>query len=112
MKKLVTILLLLAMTLPVTACDNKQENTSQPENSVQQESSITTESNTAEIEQPQTVSPTKLTNKMMEMELDLVNRHALTLLDEIEKGVQYRHVELVYIHLRSGFNLQTFCIFH
>ncbi|MBQ3139253.1 MAG: hypothetical protein IJB68_07060 [Ruminococcus sp.] len=85
MKKLVTFLLLLAMTLPVTACDNKQENTSQPENSVQQESSITTESNTAETEQPQTVSPTKLTNKMTEMELDLVNRHALTLLDEIEK---------------------------
>ncbi len=85
MKKLVTFLLLLAMTLPVTACDNKQENTSQPENSVQQESSITTESNTSETEQPQTVSPTKLTNKMTEMELDLVNRHALTLLDEIEK---------------------------
>ena len=85
MKKLVTFLLLLAMTLPVTSCNNKQENTSQPENSVQQESSITTESNTAEIEQPQTVSPTKLTNKMTELELDLVNKHALTLLDEIEK---------------------------
>ena len=85
MKKLVTILLLLAMTLPVTACDNKQENTSQPENSVQQESSITTESNTAETEQPQTVSPTKLTNKMTEFELEFVNKHALTLLDEIEK---------------------------
>ncbi len=78
MKKLVTFLLLLAMTLPITACDNKQENTSQPESSVQQESSITTESTTAESEQPQTVSPTKLTNKMTEMELDLVNRHALT----------------------------------
>ncbi len=85
MKKLVTFLLLLAMTLPITACDNKQENTSQPESSVQQESSIHTESTTAESEQPQTVSPTKLTNKMTEMELDLVNRHALTLLDEIEK---------------------------
>ena len=85
MKKLVTILLLLAMTLPVTACDNKQENTSQPENSVQQESSITTESNTAETKQPQTVSPTKLTNKMTELELVNVDKHALTLLDEIEK---------------------------
>ncbi len=85
MKKLVTILLLLAMTLPVTACDNKQENTSQPENSVQQESSINTESNTAETEQPQTVSPTKLINKMTELELINVNKHALTLLDEIQK---------------------------
>mgnify|MGYP003499470336 CR=1 FL=1 len=85
MKKLVTFLLLLAMTLPVTGCDNKQENTSQPENSVQQESSITTENNSSESEQPQTVSPTKLTNKMTEMELDLVKKHALTLLDEIEK---------------------------
>lgn len=85
MKKLVTILLLLAMTLPVTACDNKQETTSQPESSVQQESSITTESNTAETEQPQTVSPTKLTNKMTETELVNVDKHALTLLDELEK---------------------------
>ena len=85
MKKLVTFLLLLAMTLPVTACDNKQENTSQPENSVQQESSITTESNTAETEQLQTVSPTKLINKMTELELINVDKHALTLLDEIEK---------------------------
>ena len=85
MKKLVTFLLLLAMTLPVTSCNNKQENSSQPESSVQQESSITTESNTAETEQPQTVSPTKLTNKMTEWELEFVNKHALTLLDEIEK---------------------------
>ena len=69
MKKLVTFLLLLAMTLPVTACDNKQENTSQPENSVHQESSVTTENNSSESEQPQTVSPTKLTNKMTELEL-------------------------------------------
>ena len=81
MKKLVTILLLLAMTLPVTACNNKQESTSQPESSVQQESSITTESNTAETEQPQTISPTKLTNKMTETELSRVDKHELTLLD-------------------------------
>lgn len=85
MKKLVTFLLLLAMTLPVNACENKQETTSQPESSVQQDSSITTESNTAESIQPQTVSPTKLTNKMTETELLSVNKHALTLLDEIEK---------------------------
>ncbi len=85
MKKLVTILLLLAMTLPVTACNNKQESTSQPESSVQQESSINTENNSSESEQPQTVSPTKLTNKMTELELINVNKHALTLLDEIEK---------------------------
>ncbi len=85
MKKIVTFLLLLAMTLPITACDNKQETTSQPESSVQQESSINTESNTAEIEQPQTVSPTKLTNKMTDTELINVDKHALTLLDEIEK---------------------------
>ena len=85
MKKLVTFLLLLAMTLSVTSCNNKQETTSQPESSVQQESSITTESNTAETEQPQTVSPTKLTNKMTEMERDMVSKHELTLLDNIEK---------------------------
>ncbi len=85
MKKLVTFLLLLAMTLPVTSCNNKQENSSQPESSVQQESSITTESNTAETEQPQTISPTKLTNKMTELEINSVDKHALTLLDEIEK---------------------------
>ncbi len=85
MKKLVTFLLLLAMTLPVTACNNKQENSSQPEISATHESSITTESNTAEMEQPQTVSPTKLTNKMTEFELINVDKHALTLLDEIEK---------------------------
>ena len=85
MKKIVTFLLLLAMTLPVTSCNNKQENSSQPESSVQQESSITTESNTAETEQPQTISPTKLINKMTELELINVNKHSLTLLDEIEK---------------------------
>ena len=85
MKKIVTFLLLLAMTLSVTSCNNKQESSSQPESSVQQESSITTESNTAETEQPQTVSPTKLTNKMTETELINVDKHALTLLDEIEK---------------------------
>ena len=85
MKKIVTFLLLLAMTLPVTSCNNKQENSSQPESSVQQESSITTESNTAETEQLQTISPTKLTNKMTEIELINVDKHALTLLDEIEK---------------------------
>ena len=85
MKKIVTFLLLLAMTLPVTSCNNKQENSSQPESSVQQESSITTESNTAETEQPQTISPTKLTNKMTELEINSVDKHALTLLDEIEK---------------------------
>ena len=81
MKKIVTFLLLLAMTLPVTSCNNKQENSSQPESSVQQESSITTESNTAETEQPQTISPTKLTNKMTETELSRVDKHELTLLD-------------------------------
>lgn len=77
MKKIVTFLLLLAMTLPVTSCNNKQENSSQPESSVQQESSIT-----AETEQPQTISPTKLTNKMTESELLTVQKHSLTILDK------------------------------
>ena len=80
MKKTVTLLLVLAMILSMTACAGKQESTSQAESS-----SISTENtagSTAEPVQKQEVLPTKLTNKMTENEHEWVNKHALTLLDE------------------------------
>ena len=76
MKKAVTLLLSLAMILSLTACGDKQESSSQTDNS------ISTESSNSETIQPQTISPTKLTNKMTECELATVSKHALTLLDE------------------------------
>ena len=76
MKKAVTLLLSLAMILSLTACGDKQESSSQTDNS------ISTESSNSKTIQPQTISPTKLTNKMTEFELATVSKHALTLLDE------------------------------
>lgn len=70
MKKIVTIFLLLAMVSSITACNNKTEKSS---------------SSCQSCEQVQTVSPTKLTNKMTENELQCVEKHELTLLDEIKK---------------------------
>lgn len=86
MKKTVTLLLILAMTLSMTACGDKQESSSQPESSISTETTdSSTESNTAETTQPQTATPTKLTNKMTETELQFTKKHGLTLLDELEK---------------------------
>ena len=82
MKKTVTLLLLLAMTLSMTACAGKQESSSQTESSL---TTAQTENCTAEPRQTQLLSPTKLTNKMTENELQFVNKHELTLLDEFEK---------------------------
>ena len=79
MKKTLTFLLILAMTLSITSCNNKQESSARSNSSLSTE---TTESSTAETVQPQNVSPTKLTNKMSENELEWVNKHELTLLDE------------------------------
>ena len=79
MKKSVTLLLILAMTLSMTACAGKQESTSQAESSP---TTAQTENSTAEPIQTQSLAPTKLTNKMTETELDTVTKHALTLLDE------------------------------
>ena len=70
MKKTVTLLLLLAMTLSLTSCNKAAEDSY---------SSASVEQTT---EQPQEISPTKLTKKMTEKELDTVTKHALTLLDE------------------------------
>ena len=70
MKKIVTIFLLLAMVSSITACNNKSGKSS---------------SSCQSCEQVQTVSPTKLTNKMTENELKCVEKHELTLLDEIKK---------------------------
>ena len=80
MKKTITLLLILAMTLSMTACGGKQESTSQAESSP---TTAQTEISTAEQTQP--LSPTKLTNKMTEIELEWVNKHGLTLLDELKK---------------------------
>ena len=82
MKNTVTLLLLLAMTLSMTACAGKQESSSQTESSL---TTAQTENCTAEPRQTQPLSPTKLTNKMTENELQFVNKHELTLLDEFEK---------------------------
>ena len=82
MKKTVTLLLILAMTLSMTACAGKQESTSQAESSP---TTAQTENSTAEPIQTQPLAPTKLTNKMTENELQFVNKHELTLLDEFEK---------------------------
>lgn len=82
MKKTVTLLLILAMTLSMTACAGKQESTSQAESSP---TTAQTEISTAEPIQTQPLAPTKLTNKMTENELQFVNKHELTLLDEFEK---------------------------
>jgi len=82
MKKTVTLLLILAMTLSMTACAGKQESSSQTENSLGSE---TTESSSAIPIQTQTSSPAKLTNKMTENELEWVSKRELTLLDEFEK---------------------------
>lgn len=79
MKKTVTLLLILAMTLSMTACAGKQESTSQAESSP---TTAQTEISTAEPIQTQPLAPTKLTNKMTENELQFVNKHELTLLDE------------------------------
>ena len=73
MKKTVTLLLLLAMTLSLTSCNKAAEDSY---------SSASAEQTT---EQPQEISPTKLTNKMSESELATVSKHALTLLDEPPK---------------------------
>ena len=86
MKKTVTLLLILAMTLSMTACGDKQESSSQPESSISTETTdSSTESSTAETIQPQTATPTKLTNKMTETELEWVSKRELTLLDVFEK---------------------------
>ena len=70
MKKIVTFFLLLAMTLPITACNQSTER-AESSSSVEQIQ-----------EQSQTVSPTKLTNKMTENERQRVDKHELTLLIE------------------------------
>lgn len=86
MKKAITLLLILAATLSITACGDKQESSSQPESSISTETTdSSTESSTAETIQPQTATPTKLTNKMTETELQFTKKHGLTLLDELEK---------------------------
>lgn len=82
MKKAFTLLLILAMTLSVGACNGKQESSLQPERELNAE---ITESSTPDTAQPQDVSPTKLTNKMTEIERNTVAKHALTLLDEPKK---------------------------
>jgi len=82
MKKTVTLLLILAMTLSFTACGSRQKSSSQTENSLGSE---TTESSSAIPIQTQTSSPAKLTNKMTENELEWVSKRELTLLDEFEK---------------------------
>ncbi|NLT10228.1 MAG: alpha/beta hydrolase [Ruminococcus sp.] len=82
MKRIVTLLLVLAMASSLTACGKKQEISSQQESST---STKATENSTDEIIQPQTISPTKLTNKMTDNELQWVDKHELTLLDEFPK---------------------------
>jgi len=77
MKKTVTLLLVLAMALSITACGGKSESSSQTE------SAPVTE--TTEPTQPHEATPTKLTNKMTDMELQWTKKHGLTLLDELEK---------------------------
>ncbi len=81
MKK-VALFLILAMTLSITACAGKQESTSQAESSL---TTAQTENSTTEPIQTQPLSPTKLTNKMTDYELQWVDKHTLTLLDEYEK---------------------------
>lgn len=70
MKKIVAFFLLLAMTLPITACNQSTEY-AESSSSVEQIQ-----------EQSQTVSSTKLTNKMTENEHQRVDKHELTLLIE------------------------------
>ena len=76
MKKKLSFLLILAMTFSVTACRSSDAGSSQPERSLSSEA--------AENVQPKNASPTKLTNKMTDLELQYVDKHELTLLDEFE----------------------------
>ena len=77
MKKIVTFFLLLAMILPITACNQSTENSS-----------------VAQIQdQSQTVSPTKLTNKMTENERQRVDKHELTLLMEPKETTNTEQTE-------------------
>lgn len=81
MKKIVTFFLLLAMTLPITACNQSTE-CAESSSSVEQIQ-----------EQPQTVSPTKLTNKMTENERQRVDKHELTLLMEPKETTDTEQTE-------------------
>lgn len=69
MKRVVAILLSLAMLLSATACSSNSENSESSPSS----------------EQVQTDDPIHLTNKMTEAELARVDKHGLTLLDEPEE---------------------------
>lgn len=81
MKKIVTFFLLLAMTLPITACNQSTEPT-ESSSSVEQIQ-----------EQSQTVPPTKLTNKMTENERQRVDKHELTLLIEPKETTNTEQTE-------------------
>lgn len=81
MKKIVTFFLLLAMTLPITACNQITERT-ENSSSVEQIQ-----------EQSQTVSPAKLTNKMTENERQRVDKHELTLLIEPKETTNTEQTE-------------------
>lgn len=65
--------MLLAMTLSLTSCNKAAEDSY---------SSASVEQTT---EQPHEAAPTKLTNKMTDMELQWTKKHGLTLLDEFDK---------------------------
>ena len=79
MKKTVTLILILAMLSSVTACSDNTKSTKNTETTVHTESAEST------VETTQPTSPAKLKNKMTENELQFVNRHGLTLLDEYPK---------------------------
>ncbi len=81
MKKASALLLILAMVLSTVSCSQTAEHSAESVSEVQSEIIETT----TEAEDTQTVSPTKLTNKMTENELQWVDKHELTLLDEIPK---------------------------
>jgi len=81
MKKAFTLLLLLAMTCSMSACGSAQNSPAQTE---QTETTIHTET-TVRTAQPKTASPAKLINKMTEEERISVDKHALTLLDDISR---------------------------
>ena len=75
MKKVIAILLSLVTLTSMSACNNKS---GRSDNISLYEQVQTTEPTKAS-------EPTKLTNKMTENELQLVDKHGLTLLDEVEK---------------------------
>ena len=85
MKKIVTFILLLSMVSSITACSDNTNHTESPETTVQTEAVESTENSNIETTQPQITTPTKLTNKMTDNELQLVDKHELTLLDEYPK---------------------------